>query len=409
MMQSKIGVLVAVFALGPLSLPATAVYGVETASADAAHSKAPAMPETEPQSVFQRVAEHEFHPLDEDGAFTVDRRLREHGIADLDDRDWRVRLLAVRDLVRIGAKDRRSLEAGLEHDDAQVRYVSAAALGILGEAAAAPALSRIAKSDPSPLARSQAVIALGQITAESAVSLLKEIEADDPIKDVRHQAELSLDQIGKGMGVTPDFRRAWLELDPANFETVATGDRAPDFTLPDTEDRDWRLSDHLGEGWIALIWVFADWCPVCHGEFDELIELRDAFEAAGIQPVTLEAHDRYRARVMVGKEIEPDYWFAEASFQERYTKKIWWPHLRDPAGAVGARFGIDPMAFAVHSEYINRPSVVILDPEGTVRFAYRGTYWGDRPSIRETLEMIQTENFEYQHPDRLRPEQKSGR
>ncbi len=30
----------------------------------------------------------------------------------------------------------------------------------------------------------------------------------------------------------------------------------------------------------------------------------------------LETHDRYRGRVMVGKELEPDYWFAKESFKE---------------------------------------------------------------------------------------------
>jgi len=53
------------------------------------------------EAVLDRVRTHTFHPVDET-SFTVDRTLEEHGIADLDDDDWRVRLLAVRDLVRLG-------------------------------------------------------------------------------------------------------------------------------------------------------------------------------------------------------------------------------------------------------------------------------------------------------------------
>ncbi|MDT8321711.1 MAG: hypothetical protein RQ826_14415, partial [Xanthomonadales bacterium] len=41
--------------------------------------------------VLNTVAGHNFHPVDED-SFTIDRNLRTHGIADLDDDDWRVRL-----------------------------------------------------------------------------------------------------------------------------------------------------------------------------------------------------------------------------------------------------------------------------------------------------------------------------
>ena len=67
---------------------------------------------------------------------------------------------------------------------------------------------------------------------------------------------------------------------------------------------------------------------------------------------------------------------------------------------MGAQYGVDPLAFAVHAEYINRPSTVIVDPEGIVRFAYYGTYWGDRPKIEEILEMIKHRRFAFEHPKR---------
>jgi len=103
---------------------------------------------------------------------------------------------------------------------------------------------------------------------------------------------------------------------------------------------------------------------------------------------------------MVGKELEPAYWFAKESYKDAYTSRIKWPHLLDRAGAVGARYGIDPLAFAVHAEYINRPTTVIVDKEGIVRFLYQGTYWGDRPTIEQTLDMILQEDFEFEHPKR---------
>ncbi len=49
--------------------------------------------------VFQSVASHRFHPLNNDGSFTSDRQLDKHGIASLDDEDWKIRLLAIRDLL----------------------------------------------------------------------------------------------------------------------------------------------------------------------------------------------------------------------------------------------------------------------------------------------------------------------
>jgi len=351
--------------------------------------------------VFERVQDHDFHPVGDD-SFTNDRQLQTHGIADLADDDWRVRLLAVRDLVRAGPSAVKEIVGGLDAEDVQVRYLAATALGILGSEKAVDALEQTAARDPDALARSAATIALGQIGRDQSLEVLRGILEDDASKDVRHQAELAIDQIQKSMGSTDALPEAFRTLDPATFDRVKAGDGAPDFELPDTEGQTWHLDQASdGEHWVVLVWVFADWCPVCHGEFEELIELRDEFEAAEVRVATLEAHDTYRARVMVGKELDPEYWFAEESFQQAYTDNIWWPHLIDRAGAVGAGYGIDPMAYAVHAEYINRPATFIIDPQGTVRLAYFGTYWGDRPGMDEVLEMIRTGEFDYTHPDRL--------
>ena len=52
--------------------------------------------------IFQRIAVHNFNPLNEDLSLTLDHTLKKAGIPDLEDEDWRVRLLGVRDLVRAG-------------------------------------------------------------------------------------------------------------------------------------------------------------------------------------------------------------------------------------------------------------------------------------------------------------------
>ncbi len=350
---------------------------------------------------------HTFHPVD-GKSFTIDRDLKQHGIADLDDADWKVRTLAVRDLVHAGDDAIPQIAAGLQEPNVQVRYVCAMALGILKAKDAIPALEKVVRDDADALARSQAAIALGQIESTGSLELLRERMANDSSRDVQHQCELSIDQIQKKMGATDELRAAYASLDPGKFEAVRVGEAAPDFTLPHTEGSAWSLRDAKGQ-WVALVWVFADWCPVCQGEFRELIEMREEFAEAGVHVATIEAHDRYRARVMVGKEIDPKYWFAKESFQKTYAEQIWWPHLIDRAGAVGAIYGVDPLAFAVHAEYINRPSTILIDPEGIVRFAYYGTFWGDRPSIKETLNMIQSRDFSYENPKRRKAPQTSSK
>lgn len=246
-------------------------------------------------------------------------------------------------------------------------------------------------------------MALGQIGRRETLKVLGRIQETDPSQDVRHQAELAIDQIEKSMGATEQLREAFRTLEPASFARVRAGDTAPDFELPDTEGERWHLDQALdGEHWVVLVWVFSDWCPICHREFAELIELRGEFRRTNVRVATLEAHDTYRSRVMVGKELDPKYWFAEESFQEAYVDNIWWPHLMDRACAVGSRYGIDPMAYAVHAEYIKRPATIIIDPDGIVRLAWFGTYWGNRPSMSDVLGMIRSGGVRIQSRQRFR-------
>ncbi|MCK4751256.1 MAG: redoxin domain-containing protein [Bacteroidales bacterium] len=352
--------------------------------------------------ILTQVRQHNFHPLGQNKEMTHDRDFETPGIADLDNDDWRIRLVAVSDLVRAGIESDHDIITGLSDSVEHVRQVCAMALGILKSKNAIAGLEEMVRGDENAVVRSQAVIALGQCESQGSLELLNDKLTGDPSRDVRHQCELAIDQIEKQMGTTENQINAFLSLDTSLFESVSEGGPAADFVLEDTEGKEWRLSEFKDSKWVVLIWVFADWCPVCHGEFHDLMKLQDEFSKEEVQVFTIECHDRYRARVMVGKELEPAYWFAQESFKEAYTEQIRWPHLLDPAGKIGAMYGADPLAFAVHSEYINRPTTVIIDTTGIVQFLYQGTYWGDRPTIEQTIDMIRNRDFEFEHPKRLK-------
>lgn len=352
--------------------------------------------------ILTRVAKHEFHPIR--GGFTFDRQLNKHGVADLKDTDWLVRTLAVRDLVRLGSTTSPALTQALGNTNSHVRHIAAMTLGILRVANAVSALEKSLREDSDEVVRSQAAVALGQIGERGSLQVLRQAQAEDKSRDVQHQAELAAYAIEHSTRATPELAAAFAALDETRFKRIRVGQPVPDFQLPDTDGKTWQLADFRGKMPVVLIWIFADWCPVCHGEFRELIELRSEFESAGVQVFTLEGHDVFPARVMVGKELEPKYWFSKTSFKESYTKNIWWPHLVDRACAVGAEFGVQPMAFTVHSEWINRPAVVIVDKEGVVQFAYYGTFWGDRPSIHQVLDMVQKGRYEFESERRLKVE-----
>jgi peroxiredoxin len=349
-------------------------------------------------AIAQRIEDHSFAPVD--NGFTVDPETENDGVASFQSADWHVRTLAARDLVRLGTETPAPIRPLLTHDDEHVRQMAAMTLGMLGDPSAADALSRRLRTDPDPVVRSQAAIALGQIGAPR--DAVAEPLDDEEHTDVRHQCAVALDRIEKGIPIEPEVAEQVAQLDESAFARVQPGDPAPDFTLDDTDGEPWSLSDVLGEKTVVLIWVFADWCPVCHREFHGLIDREARFQELDVAVATLECHDRYRCRTMVGKEARPSYWFADKMPGDHphdpYADGIWWPHLVDRAATVGLRYGIDPWQYAVHSEYVNRPTTVIIDQEGIVRLAHVGTYWGGRPSIGQILKMIETDEYDFEAP-----------
>jgi|GEM_PF-1551021 len=121
--------------------------------------------------VFERLRAHDYQPLD-NRAFTTDRHLRKHGIADMNDTDWQLRLLAVRDLVRGGKEAIPSIIKGLDDTNVQVRYVSVTALGVQRARNAVSSLSRVLEKDAQAVVRSQAAVALGQIGDKASLATL---------------------------------------------------------------------------------------------------------------------------------------------------------------------------------------------------------------------------------------------
>ena len=323
------------------------------------------------QQVLSRMREHDF-----EGNSGYD------GVGDLADEAWLVRTLAIRDLVRLGPRAVPAVVSGLSDKNRHVRHVCVAALGILGARGAGEELLQLLTGDPDPIVRAQVAEALGQIGYKQATAALEGVMKEDTSKHVRHRAKLALGRIKEGKKERQGLISTWASLDEKTFRQLEVGKPAPEFTLKDTSGRKWRLSTFKGKKTVMLVWIFADWCPVCQREFHDLIKMEDQFKQAGVQVLTIECHDLHRCKEMVA------------------GRDLWWPHLVDTAGKVAAVYNVDPMEFVVHDEWINRPSTIIVDRQGIVRFAYYGTFWGDRPTIEESLEMIKTNSYSFRHPKR---------
>jgi thioredoxin-dependent peroxiredoxin len=144
---------------------------------------------------------------------------------------------------------------------------------------------------------------------------------------------------------------------------VDVGDTAPEFELPGTGGRSYRLSDHRGR-WVILAFYPGDFTPVCTRQFcsyrdgdDRLNEL--GVEVLGISPQSVESHERFA-----------------------HEHDLTVPLLADRERTVSRAYGVSAPGGLV------RRSIFIVDPDGVVRYrhvALLGLHYKDVASLGEAL------------------------
>jgi peroxiredoxin Q/BCP len=144
---------------------------------------------------------------------------------------------------------------------------------------------------------------------------------------------------------------------------IDVGDRAPEFELPGTGDRTYRLGDFRGR-WLVLAFYPGDFTPVCTRQFCSYRDAADRLdqlgaEVLGISPQSLQSHQRFRSR---------------------YGLKV--PLLSDPDRSTIRAYGVLGPAGLV------RRSIFIVDPAGIVRYrhvALLGLHYKDVEALKRAL------------------------
>ncbi|WOC13361.1 peroxiredoxin [Gordonia sp. MP11Mi] len=103
---------------------------------------------------------------------------------------------------------------------------------------------------------------------------------------------------------------------------MKTGDRAPDFALPDQNGQTRRLSELLADGPVALFFYPAAFTPGCTKEACHFRDLASEFTQAGVQRVGI-------SRDEVSKQSD---WTAKHSLD--------YPLLSDVDGSVAHDYGV---------------------------------------------------------------------
>lgn len=128
--------------------------------------------------------------------------------------------------------------------------------------------------------------------------------------------------------------------------SLSVGDRAPEFTLPGTDDASYSLSDYAGRA-VVLVFYPGDDTPVCTRQLNSYNDDLDQFAELDAQVLAISAQD--------------------VSSHEAFSTKhgFGFPLLADTDKEVAGLYGtLGPIGFP-------RRSVFIIDADGIVRYAHR--------------------------------------
>ncbi len=106
----------------------------------------------------------------------------------------------------------------------------------------------------------------------------------------------------------PDYSRAMDELaarlraNAANAAAPEVGEVFPDFILPDSHGRLWRLAEALEEGPVVLAFHRGYWCDFCHLNMKALAEISPRLEAMGARMVAISPQNAENAAKLARDE-----------------------------------------------------------------------------------------------------------
>lgn len=147
---------------------------------------------------------------------------------------------------------------------------------------------------------------------------------------------------------------------------IESGQKAPDFTLPDHSGREVSLSDYQGRR-LLLVFYPLDFSPICTDQLAAYEKIAQQLEEAGVE--------------MVG--ISVDSAFAHAAFRDKLGVETTLLADFEPKGKVASAYG----AYLDQAGHSNR-SLVLIDADGVVEWVHEADTPLDIPSPDLILEAI---------------------
>ena len=143
--------------------------------------------------------------------------------------------------------------------------------------------------------------------------------------------------------------------------SISVGQKAPDFTLPDQDKKEVKLSDYVGKKNVVLMWYPLDWSPTCTDEHACFVNEMKSFE-------TLDAQ-------VLGVSVD-SVWSHKAYAEKMHIK---YPLLADfhPKGAMSEKYGV-----YMADKGITGRAISIVGRDGNVAW-FKNYGLGEVPDVKE--------------------------
>ncbi|QBQ41045.1 AhpC/TSA family protein [Sphingobacterium psychroaquaticum] len=186
------------------------------------------------------------------------------------------------------------------------------------------------------------------------------------------------------------FAKSIADLKTLSIEdhAIKTGDKFPDFSLPNTNDKNVSLKELLKRGKVIIAFFRGSWCPYCNIELktlqDNLKQITDRNATlVAISPQTSYYNEELKNNHHLDFELVTDKNNALAkqlgiSFE-----------LQDFVIPAYRNLGIDLSEYNKNNtNELPTPAIFVLDPNGTITYRFVDTNYMNRIDMQQLIEQL---------------------
>jgi peroxiredoxin len=160
------------------------------------------------------------------------------------------------------------------------------------------------------------------------------------------------------------------------LQTLAIGDKAPDFSLPGIDGKTWRLADFKSD--ILMVYFTSNHCPVCHAADPRLVQLVKKMSGQSFEVVAINPNN--------DEGLKPEE-FGFSLYTDSFEDMT--PYAKDAGFTFPYLYDGETQATAKAYGCIATPQVMLFDRERRLR--YVGAFDDSRFAAPETVKKAHTQ------------------